>query len=32
MSPNGRLAAGLGQNGMRYYDPHECSQLNELKV
>lgn len=28
----GRLSCDLGDWGMRQYDAHECSQLNELKV
>ena len=29
---HGRISSGLGQNGLMYCDPHESSQLNELKV
>ncbi|MBR2255453.1 MAG: monomethylamine:corrinoid methyltransferase, partial [Candidatus Methanomethylophilaceae archaeon] len=32
MSATGRISADLGDLGLRYYDSHECSQLNELKV
>lgn len=32
MSVAGRLSAGLGQWGLNYYDAHECSQSNELKI
>ena len=32
MSAAGRLSAGLGDLGLRNYDSHECSQLNEMKI
>lgn len=32
MTAAGRLSSGLGERGLKYYDSHECSQLNELKI
>ncbi len=32
MTSTGRLASGLGDESLKWFDSHECSQLNELKM